>query len=151
MATVETKPLHFVTFRSPGTFVAEETAKPIGEWDPREAMRIASGIKERYGAIPYGFQFSTWECADLGDGELPRRLKELKRSAHYYINGKVETLAEVEARSDPKERTLLLNMQGNGYARIVTTTNGYRWTQPFEDGDIVVNAEGEEQPVPEAR
>ena len=52
---------HFVTFYSPGTFVAEQTTKPIDSWDVELAVSMSGEIKERYGALPYGFQFSTRE------------------------------------------------------------------------------------------
>ena len=50
---------HFVTFYSPGTFVAETTTKPIPSWDVDLAVAMASDIRERHGALAYGFRFST--------------------------------------------------------------------------------------------
>lgn len=52
---------HFVIFYSPGTFVHETTEKEIAAWNTQAAMDMARGIKERYGATPYGFQFITRE------------------------------------------------------------------------------------------
>lgn len=50
---------HFVTFYSPGTFMAEMTEKPIDSWDVKAAVKMAKSVKERYGATPYGFRFTT--------------------------------------------------------------------------------------------
>ena len=89
---------HFVTFYSPGTFVAETTEKPIDSWDVETAKQMAHEIKERYNAVPYGFRFST---RTRGDGDLDSHVSAT--SPLYYLGGKVETLDEVEARKDPKE------------------------------------------------
>ena len=40
---------HFVTYYSPGTFVAETTEEPIDSWDVEVAKKRAKNIKERYG------------------------------------------------------------------------------------------------------
>lgn len=128
------KQQHFVTFYSPGTFVAEATCKPIDAWDTALAMKIADEITERHGATPYGFRFSTRE---RGDDDLDS--KQAAMSPMHYLGGKVETLAEVEARDDPKESVLRSNMRINGYSRIIVNDNSWRWTQPLNDGDIVLN------------
>ena len=124
---------HFVTFYSPGTFVAETTQKPLPSWDVDLAVAMATDIKERYGARPYGFRFST---RGRGPDDLDSR--EIASSPMHYIGGKVETLAEVEARNDPKEEILRSNMRVNGYPRIWTATEGWRWTQPLRDDDVVI-------------
>lgn len=56
---IKTMRKHFVTFYSPGTFVAEETELPIDAWDIDKAVKMAHKIVERYEARPYGFRFST--------------------------------------------------------------------------------------------
>jgi hypothetical protein len=125
---------HFVTFLSPGTFVAEDSTKPIDSWDVEQAKKMAEKITERYNAIPYAFYFTTRE---RGPNDLDS--KQAKRSATYYLpHCKVETLAEVKARNDPKERILISNMECNGYSKVVTTTKGWKWTQPFGDEDVLL-------------
>jgi hypothetical protein len=124
---------HFVTFYSPGTFMAESSTKPIEGWDVEAAKAMAEKVTERYNAIPYGFQFTTRE---RGSDDLDS--KEVARSPMYFINCKVETLAEVEARNDPKESILLSNMRGNCYDRIAVTTKGWKWTQPIGANDVVL-------------
>ena len=126
---------HFVTFYSPGTIVAEATTKPIAAWDVDDALGIAALITERHGAKPYGFRFTTrGRTADELDSKV------IATGPMHYIGGKVETLAEVEARNDPREETLRWNMRTNGYDRIWSTTSGWRWTQPLSAEDIVVFA-----------
>lgn len=124
---------HFVTFYSPGTFVAETTQKPIEAWNMDDAVAMAGNITERHSAKPYGFRFTTRgrEAGDLDS-------KVIATSPMYYIGGKVETLEEVEARNSPDEEILRSNMRYNGYNRIWTTTNGWRWTQPLRVDDIVI-------------
>lgn len=124
---------HFVTFYSPGSFVAETTERPIDTWDVPTAQKMAKSIKERHGATPYGFRFTT-----RGRGKDDLDSKVIATSPMHYLGGKVETLAEVEARNDPRDKILIQNMRGNGYERVVTTTNGYRWTQPLDKGDVVL-------------
>lgn len=124
---------NFVTFYSPGTFVAEQTTKPVDGWDVDTAIEMSRSIKERYGAVPYGFQFST---RARSDGDLDS--KEIERSPMYYLGGRVETVEEVAARNDPKERILLQNMRCNGWNSIIINENSWRWTQPLNDGDVVL-------------
>jgi len=127
---------HFVTFLSPGTFVAEQSAEEIDAWDVDLAMEMAHNVKERYGATPYGFYFTTRER-----GEQDFDSHESGRSGTYYLGGKVETLADVKARNDPTEKTLRSNMECNGYTRIVTNDNSWRWTQPLCAEDVVLDWE----------
>ncbi len=125
---------HFVTFYSPGTFVAEQDVQPIDSWDVKEAQKRAKKVKQRYGAIPYAFQFST---RTRESDDLDSHVSE--RSPMYFVNCTVETLAEVEERNDPKERILRSNMRNNGYDRIAITTKGWKWTQPIKADDVVLS------------
>lgn len=125
---------HFVRFFSPGTLVAESSDVPIDSWDV-EAARVMSGsVEERHGAVPYGFMFLT---RTRGPKDLDSKIS--KKSKMYYINCKKETLAEIEARALPSERILLENMRGNGWDAVVTTTRGWKWTQPLCKGDKVLD------------
>jgi hypothetical protein len=124
---------HFVTFNSPGTFVAEATTKSIASWDVDAARAMMANIIERYSSRPYGFYFSTQgRNADDLDS------KETARSGFYYVGGKVETLDDVIARDDPKESILRGNMEINKWHRIWTSTTGWKWTQPLCDDDVVL-------------
>jgi len=127
---------HFVHFLSPGTFVAEETRKAIHAWDVDAAVELAKGIKERHGATPYGFQFSTRE---RGPDDLDS--KETARSGTYYLGGRIETLEEIEERNDPREDILRRNMRCNGWDRVVVNDNSWRWTQPLRARDVVLDVQ----------
>jgi len=132
-----TKKQHFVTFLSPGTFMHEHRTEPIDSWDVERAKQMAETVIERYNATPYCFYFTTRE---RGPHDLDSH--ESKRSGNYYLpHCKVETLAEVKKRNDPKERILLSNMECNGYKKVVTTTKGWKWTQPFEEKDVLLEAQ----------
>ena len=124
---------NFVTFLSPGTFLSEQTMKPIDRWDVDEAVKMSYTITERYGASPYGFYFVT-----RGRGEDDLDSKEISRSNTYYLGGIVETIEEVEARNDPSESILRSNMRSNGWDKIIVNTNSYRVTQPFKEGDVIL-------------
>jgi hypothetical protein len=125
---------HFVEFLSPGTMEAESDIKEINAWDVDSAVEMAREIKQRHNARPYGFRFLT---RSRGDADLDSKVTAT--SNLYYLGGRVETLAEVEARNDPKESILRSNMRCNGWNKIVTNDNSWRWTQPLRDGDIVLN------------
>jgi len=130
---------------SPGTFCAEQTTRQIESWSTKLAVQMAHEIVERHRARPYGFRFETRIVAEpVPDGEggtLRVEPKTVEKSGIYFLDGIIETLADVEARSTPKDRILIENMRCNHYDRIVTTRNGYSWCQPFNDGDHVVNSQ----------
>jgi hypothetical protein len=129
---------HFVTFFSPGTFFAEQTTLPIDSWDVEQAKQMAATVTERYNAKPYAFQFST---RSRSDSELDSSVSA--KSKMYFINCRIRTVAEVEANSDPKEQTLLANMKGNGWGAIAQTITGWKWSQPFEEGDVLLTEDGQ--------
>jgi hypothetical protein len=124
---------HFVTFYSPGTFVAEETTQPIEAWSTALALDMAAGITERHNAKPYGFRFTS-----RTRGEHDLNSKETARSPMHYFGVKVETLAEIEARRDPGDDILIRNMRNNEWSRVVTMVNGWKAALPLRDGDIVL-------------
>lgn len=124
---------HFVTFFSPGTFFAEDTTKPIDAWDVEKAMEMARSITERYSAKPFGFRFTT---RSRRDEELDSKVTAI--SPMYFLGGTVETLEQVKARATDEDRILVSNMECNGYKRIITNNNSWRWTQPLDDDDVVL-------------
>lgn len=125
---------HFVTFFSPGTFVPEQTIRPIDSWDVAAAVEMARGVKERYGATPYAFQFST---RSRGPEDLDSR--ESARSHSYFLGGDVLTLAQIKARNDPRDKTIIANMESNQIERVVENRNSWRAMLPLEDGDTVLD------------
>lgn len=127
---------HFVTFYSPGTFVSETTERSIDSWDVATAIEMARAVTERHGATPYGFRFTTRGRAD---DELDSRV--IAKSNFYYLGGRIETLADVEARNDPKERILRENMRGNGWDRIIINDNSWRFTAGLNPDDVVLDVD----------
>lgn len=125
---------HFVTFYSPGIFVAEETIKPIDSWDVDAACEMARTVLERYNATPYGFRFST-----RGRSETDLDSKEVARSNFYWLGGTVEILAQVKARATEKDQILVSNMECNGWDRIITNNNSWKWTAPLDPDDVVLD------------
>jgi len=122
-----------VTFLSPGTFMAEDTTKPVDSWDVPTAQAMAETITERYNAAPYAFYFTT---RTRGHDDLDSKVAAT--SPTYFIHCKIETIEEVVSRNDPKESILRSNMRSNGFNRIAVTTRGWKWTAPLRDGDIVL-------------
>lgn len=125
---------HFVTFYSPGTFVAEQTTREIDSWDIDQAIRIADEISERHRATPYGFKFTT---RSRSENELDSEV--VSSSSLYYLGGEVLTLQDVTSRNDPEDEILISNMEGNGWNRIIINSNSWKWTQPLKDDDIVLD------------
>jgi hypothetical protein len=125
---------HFVTFYSPGTFCAEESTREVDAWDTAHAVALAAKIEEWYGARPFGFRFTT---RSRGVQDLDSKVS-VKSPMYYLPHCKIETLAEIEARNDPKEGILRDNLRINGYDRVVTTTTGWKWTALLEKDDVVL-------------
>lgn len=145
---MKTTEKHYAWFFSPGSFVSEASEREIGEWDTREAVRVAATITERHGAIPFGFRFETRLVADPvpdGRGGFMKVVPSiLRKSGIHYIDGRVLTLADAE-RDFPDHETLLWNMRANKIARIVAgPVNGknYRWFHEFSDEDRLLDADG---------
>lgn len=133
LMTIETQQ-HFVTFLSPGTFVSEQATQEVDDWDINAAVERAHTIVARHGATPYAFYFTT-----RGRGSEDLDSKEMDRSCQYFLGGKIETLADVEARNDPTESILRSNMRMNDIKRVLVNTNSFKSTMPFGDDDILVD------------
>lgn len=125
---------NFVTFFSPGTLFSETTTKPIKTWDVASAKRMAAGIQERHGATPYAFQFTT---RARGADDLDSKI--VKTSPMYWMNVQIETLAQIKRRNRKEDKTLIWNMETNGWGRVVTTVKGWKATYPIGDKDIVLD------------
>lgn len=135
----------FVVFLSPGTFVDEESERPISAWDPREALAGSEQITERHGAKPYGFYFEErLVAAPIPDGQggtLEVVPKTLRRSGVHYIDGCLRTYDEVIAAEG--ERSILAgNMWSNDWPIVVETARSYKHTGVFKPEDFVVGPDG---------
>ena len=124
---------HFVTFMSPGTFLSEESTKDIDYWNVEKAQQMAKKVKERHGAVPYGFYFTTRE-RDNEDFDS----KQTARSNMYYLGGEVLTLEQIKAKNDADDSILISNMECNDWNRVVINTNSWKITRPLIDGDVVL-------------
>lgn len=122
---------HFVVFLSPGTFVNEVTEKKISSWDVDKAVQMASKVTERYGATPFGFYFVTKGLSFIGNNQKAK-------SNMYYLGGEVLTLRQVKARKNPKDKTLIWNMETNKIDRVLENTNSWKVALPLEKGDVVL-------------
>ncbi len=125
---------HFVHFLSPGTFTSEETRKSIDCWSPEQAAIMANSIRERHGAKPYGFQFST---RSRDGSELDSH--ETARSGMYFLGGTILTLDEVRNRKDPADRILIANMEANRWDRVIETNKSWKITLPFRNEDTLLD------------
>lgn len=94
---------------------------------------MSKDIVERHGAVPYCFYFTT---RSRGKHDFDSKL--IKRSNNYYINCRIITLDELKKLNDPKDSILIRNMEINKYDKIVQTIGGWKWTQPFEKGDVLI-------------
>ena len=133
---------HFVEFLSPGTFMAESSVKPIAAWDVEIAKAMALEVVERHNARPYGFRFIT---RSRGPDDLDSHISA--KSNLYYLGGEIRTLEEVERDNLPSEEILRSNMRNNDYSKIVTNRNSWLWTQPLNDGDVVLEFAFPSEPV----
>lgn len=130
----DTMQQHYVTFYSPGTFVSEESCEKIDSWDVEAATERARHVLERHNATPYGFRFTT---RSRGPDDLDA--KQTAKSPFYWLGGRVETLADVEARNDPNEHILRSNMRNNDIARVIINDNSWRFTGTMSDDDVVLD------------
>ncbi len=137
---------NYVTFCSPGTLFSELSSREIEGWNPSIAVEMSEEIKERHGAIPYGFRFETRivlpPVSDGEGGECVVEPKVVATSGIHFICGELQTFDEVEARKDPKDSILLDNMRCNDYPIIVVVKRGYTTTMPFSEKDCVVDMRG---------
>ncbi|MCA3699705.1 MAG: hypothetical protein IOB84_07950 [Brevundimonas sp.] len=125
---------HFVRFFSPGTFVSEETVKPIDDWDADAAVQMAADVVERYGARPYAFVFETrGRAADDLDSKLVRT------SPRHFIGCDVLTADDVRERF-PAETILIGNMDRNDIKRVAVPREGWRGFYEVRDDDVILPA-----------
>ena len=135
---------HIVTFYSPGTVVSATSDRLIAEWSPGLAAQMATGIKERHGATPYGFCFRTLLTADpVPDGEggvLKVEPKAVAASGMYFLTGTVLRYEDIP--DTPDTHIIRTNMRWNGYPLVVENRNSYRSTFPFIETSVIVDRTG---------
>jgi hypothetical protein len=123
-----------VTYFEPGSFLSEETVRPIAD-GPDIVQRAAAGAPPR----AFCFALSTVLVADsVPDGQggtLTVLPKEIGRTGRYYLAGRLFDRDEVLALGG--HDTLASNMRDQ-WPLVILTAQG-NW-QPFEDADVLLTA-----------
>ena len=111
---------YFVTFFSPGAFVAETSSREIAAPQPNNI----EWPKDAY-------SFVIDERVDVVDGRKTYKGESKQVGPMYYHpDSKVETLEEV--RKNPNATPIpISNMKGNGWDEIIWSRWG-NWPQPFD-------------------
>lgn len=122
---------HFVEYIYPGMFVSEMSVMPIPKRE-RATLDIPKGA--------FGFRYFDERVyeAQREDGAKFEQREPRENVSPWTYFGDTWTLAHVEtlAKQDEKRwHTLLSNMRGNGYARIVRTAAGQ--CIPLDNHDVV--------------
>jgi hypothetical protein len=118
----------YVEFLMPGTLFAESDCAQVPSRDIRKLS-----VPEH--AFAFTFFDIVTETVKVGGKTFRRGGERSQVSPKHYYGGHIYTLAEVQAEFTD-EHTLLDNMRGNGYQRVIRCRTG-NW-QPFERGDILV-------------
>lgn len=141
---MSTRTVTLVEFSAPGSFYDESTSRKVNsDCAICEAIELSQGIELRYGALPYGFRFVRQIVADPIDdgfgGKLDVIPKVIDTSPMHFIGGTVENYDQIYERKEENERILLSNMRGNNWPFVITVTNRYKITKPFEQNAILVD------------
>ncbi len=117
----------FVEFQSPGILFAEMWTRDVNSTDPN-AVEWPDNA----------YAFRMFQREDLVDnGKTYKGEAEQIGPTYYHPDSRIETLAEVEARNDERDKILVSNMKGNKWPAIVWT----RWNnfpQPYDEKDSCV-------------
>lgn len=125
---------NFVTFLSPGTFFSEQNTMEIDDWNVEKAVEMSRGIRERYGATPYGFFFTQ---RGRKDDELDSKV--IATSNLYYLGGQVFTYEEIKAQNNHENAILIRNMEYNDYKKCIVNTNSWKFTAGLRDTDVILD------------
>lgn len=111
----------YVTYLLPGSFFTEDCTEEVANRDVTNAQK-----KAPEGA--FAFYFSERSRIVEGGETLWGEYK--RQSGTYFLGGKLMDAVDVQRNvSDP--RTLLANMKGNGWKRVIKCRTGN--FQPFDD------------------
>lgn len=122
MAQVKT----YVEFFYPGVMFDETSLEEV-------TSRDVDRVKVPQGA--FGFLF--FDLMSTEEGGVKMESDRLNISPMYYYGGRIMTLDEVR-REVPSAHTLIGNMEGNDYNRVIRCRTGN--FKPFHDGDVYVEA-----------
>lgn len=120
------KTTFYVTFLSPGSFVANESTREVKSPDPRNVAWPDSA-----------YAFTMHRREDVIDGGAVYHGKpEQIGPTYYHPASKVESIDEV--RLNPNASGVLIaNMENNGWTHIIWSRWG-NWPQPYEAGKAEV-------------
>ena len=116
----------YVEFYFPGTLLSETDVRAVRSRDPS---------KVKAPSTCFGFRFFNVQETRASNGEVLNGRPKNYSGMHYF--GKVKTLAEIK-RESPDLTTLIGNMEGNGYDRVVLTRRGNY--QPFTGKDVIIGS-----------
>ena len=120
------KTKQYVEFLYPGALVPESEVREVPN---REAsVEVPKGC--------FAYKFFERQETESEDGEVLLGRPRNYSGTHYF--GKVMSLDDVK-REMPNQRTLISNMEGNGWDRVVQTRRGNY--QPFTEQDVLVAEE----------
>ena len=108
----------------------------IKEWDLEQAINTAKQTEDAY-----RFCFNTFNIVEeKQNGMYTVKVKLIKQSGFYYLNGYIETTEDVAAKVKLKESSnkLLKQMEDNGWKKIIRGTK-HNWIKPFLIDDVLVD------------
>lgn len=121
----------FVEFQSPGILFAEMWTRDVNSTDPN-AVEWPDNA----------YAFRMYQREDLVDeGKVYKGEAIQLGPTYYHPDSRIETLAEVAARGDERDKILLSNMRCNNWPAIVWS----RWNtfpQPYNPNDSQVLSSG---------
>jgi len=135
MAENSTQNRTHVTYLYPGSFLPEE-GRTVRVADATLAWALRHSPDDRWFAAEFSTQdWQRWTNAEGDEKWMPvSGARPVKRRVYV---GEAMTVDQVAALPGD-HRTLISNMNGNGWATVVRTRAGN--FQPVEDGDVVVSA-----------
>jgi hypothetical protein len=120
--------------------------KPVGAYNERGYIRVASSMRltpEQVKLNAFQFVDRTEIYHDTGSFNGGEYLKgEFRNASPWYYRGKVHTLESIKARNDPRDETLIWNMDVNRWKRVIELPNGQYL--PMEDDAILLSFHGVE-------
>jgi hypothetical protein len=122
---------HTATFVYPGALVSEP-GRTVRIPEPTAAAVMAAGPDEGW----YGAEVKTSVVTRYRSDEGDERWLHTGSLATFNVYVGEEFTAEQVEQLPGDHRTLLANMRGNGWDRVVRTRRG-NW-QPVESGDVVI-------------
>ena len=120
----------YIEFFYPGSFFSESSTQKV-------KTRDVSRVKVPKNAFGFKFFDILSVVVDAAGKKVLLTSERINVSPMHYYGGKPYTVAELK-REFPNERTLISNIENNGYWKAIRCRTG-NW-QPFKKTDIFVEA-----------